>query len=213
MIHDDHEDIIKRGIDNRMDLYRLIFLLVQIVALFFLALKVYWRNNELQVKFLARVKKRLIVINEEQNLKLEIKLTDEEQASLKPKKKCLWPNLEWIRAMAVSGKNPNSDQGPESDQDWKDLWKGCEGIDLKEDCYGKFSNITKDTKFEVGGKISREIQGQLVHVIEKLARLTDTSFGDVIINLRDKIEDESKRQEFTRFIDDWFEHQEKQKGS
>ena len=67
MIHDDHEDIIKRGIDNRMDLYRLIFLLVQIVALFFLALKVYWRNNELQVKFLARVKKRLIVINEEQN--------------------------------------------------------------------------------------------------------------------------------------------------
>ena len=52
MIHDDHEDIIKRGIDNRMDLYRLIFLLVQIVALFFLALKVYWRNNELQVKFL-----------------------------------------------------------------------------------------------------------------------------------------------------------------
>ena len=75
MIHDDHEDIIKRGIDNRMDLYRLIFLLVQIVALFFLALKVYWRNNELQVRFLARVKKRLIVLNEEKNLKLDIKLT------------------------------------------------------------------------------------------------------------------------------------------
>ena len=44
-IHDDHEEIIKTIIDNRMDLYRLIFLLVQIVALFFLALKVYQRNN------------------------------------------------------------------------------------------------------------------------------------------------------------------------
>ena len=104
MIHDDHEDIIKRGIDNRMDLYRLIFLLVQIVALFFLALKVYWRNNELQVRFLARVKKRLIVLNEEKNLKLDIKLTEEEKASLKPRKRCLWPNLEWIRSMAVSNK-------------------------------------------------------------------------------------------------------------
>ena len=55
-IYDDHEDIIKRGIDSRMDLYRLIFLLAQIVALFFLALKVYMRNNHLQVKFIARVK-------------------------------------------------------------------------------------------------------------------------------------------------------------
>ena len=48
-------------------------------------------------------------------------------------------------------------------------------------------------------------------MIEKLAKLTDTSFGNVIVNLREKIEDESKKEEFLRFIEDWFEHQKMQK--
>ena len=29
--------------------------------------------------------------------------------------------------------------------------------ELREEYYGKFTNITKDTKFKVGGQISREI--------------------------------------------------------
>ena len=48
-------------------------------------------------------------------------------------------------------------------------------------------------------------------MIEKLAKLTDTSFGTLIVNLSEKIEDETKRDEFLRFIEDWFEHQKRSK--
>lgn len=48
-------------------------------------------------------------------------------------------------------------------------------------------------------------------MIEKLAKLTGTSFDNVITNLRNKIEDKDKQNEFTKFIEDWFEHQKRQK--
>ena len=48
-------------------------------------------------------------------------------------------------------------------------------------------------------------------MIEKLAKLTGTSFDNVITNLRIKIEDKDKQNEFTKFIEDWFEHQKRQK--
>jgi hypothetical protein len=59
-VQEDHFEVIKRGIDNRMDLYKLGFMLTQIVALIFLATKVLIRNRLLQVRFLVRVKHRLM---------------------------------------------------------------------------------------------------------------------------------------------------------
>ena len=76
-----------------MDLYRLGFLLTQIIALFFLAIKVYTRNKLLQVKFIARVKRRLVELNEESgmNMDININLTDAEKASIDPNRtSCLW---------------------------------------------------------------------------------------------------------------------------
>ena len=45
-LSDDHGDIIMKGIESRMDLYKLLFLLSQIVAPFFLMVKVHMRNKE-----------------------------------------------------------------------------------------------------------------------------------------------------------------------
>jgi len=61
--HNEHADIIKRGIDNRTDLYKLCYVLAQIVALAYLAVCVVRRNRVLQARFKARVKLRLIQIN------------------------------------------------------------------------------------------------------------------------------------------------------
>lgn len=49
-----------------------------------MAIKVYGRNKLLQVRFLARVKRRLGKLNEESGIRMDIniKLTDAEKASL-----------------------------------------------------------------------------------------------------------------------------------
>ena len=66
--HEDDFEIIKRGIDNRMDLYKLGFMLTQIIALIFLATKVLIRNRMLQVRFLVRVKHKLMQLNKEKDV-------------------------------------------------------------------------------------------------------------------------------------------------
>ena len=67
-ITEDHEMIILGGIESRMDIYRLGYHIAQVIALLFLAIKVYGRNKLLQVKFLARVKRRLRELNKEQGI-------------------------------------------------------------------------------------------------------------------------------------------------
>ena len=56
----EHADIIRRGIDSRMDLYRVGFVMMQIMALLFLFLSVLKRNRQLQARFKARTKLRLL---------------------------------------------------------------------------------------------------------------------------------------------------------
>ena len=63
----EHLDIIQKGIDNRMDIYKLFFVLTQIFALIFLTVSVLKRNKELHAKFVARVKLRLVQMNLEGN--------------------------------------------------------------------------------------------------------------------------------------------------
>ena len=103
------------------------------------------------MRFLAWVKNKLSSINEEQKLKLDIKLTEKERASLKPNRRCQWPSLEWIRSVAAPGKRDKDKENGELDKESKDLLKGFEDEKLKEEYFGKFTNITKDIKFEVGG--------------------------------------------------------------
>ena len=59
----EHAEIIQRGIDKSMDVYKLGFVLSQIVALFFLTYSVLRRNKYLQNRHIARVKLRLIQLN------------------------------------------------------------------------------------------------------------------------------------------------------
>ena len=77
-VYEDHLDIIKRGIDNRMDIYKLGFMLTQIVALIFLASKVLIRNRLLQVRFLVRVKHRLMQINKLKDINMDVKFDEQE---------------------------------------------------------------------------------------------------------------------------------------
>lgn len=57
---DVHSEILRRGIDNRTELYKLGFVLAQICALVFLTICVLKRNSELQTRFSARIKLRLL---------------------------------------------------------------------------------------------------------------------------------------------------------
>ena len=59
----DHAEIIQRGIDKSMDVYKLGFVLSQIMALMFLTYSVLRRNKYLQNRHIARVKLRLIQLN------------------------------------------------------------------------------------------------------------------------------------------------------
>ena len=92
-----------------MDLYRLGFHIAQIIALLFLAIKVYGRNKLLQVKFLARVKRRLGYLNKETGIRMDIniKLTDAEKASLDRKSSCCFIKMKKRRMLDAE---PPSDQ-------------------------------------------------------------------------------------------------------
>ena len=59
-----------------MDIYKLGFMLTQIVALIFLASKVLIRNRLLQVRFLVRVKHRLMQINKIKDVNMEVKFDE-----------------------------------------------------------------------------------------------------------------------------------------
>lgn len=79
----EHAEIIKRGIDNRMDVYKLGFLISQIVALTFLTIAVLRRNKLLRARFKGRVKLRLEHINREAGITdVPISLTDEQKKAL-----------------------------------------------------------------------------------------------------------------------------------
>jgi len=66
-----------------MDVYKLGFLISQIVALAFLTIAVLRRNKLLQAKFIGRVKLRLIKLNEEAGITEEpVLLTEPEKAAL-----------------------------------------------------------------------------------------------------------------------------------
>ena len=61
-----------------MDIYKLGFMLTQIVALIFLASKVLIRNRLLQVRFLVRVKHRLMQINKLKDINMDVKFDEQE---------------------------------------------------------------------------------------------------------------------------------------
>ena len=82
LMPDEHADIIKRGIDNRMDFYKLGFLLSQIVALLYLTSCVLMRNSVLQARFMGRVKIRLQELNTLKSLSMDIKLSEKEKWAL-----------------------------------------------------------------------------------------------------------------------------------
>ena len=66
-----------------MDVYKLGFLISQIVALAFLTIAVLRRNKLLQAKFIGRVKLRLIKLNEEAGITdVPVLLTEPEKAAL-----------------------------------------------------------------------------------------------------------------------------------
>ena len=79
---------------------------------------------------------------------------------------------------------------------------------LQEESYEDFSRIAKHANFTVNGQEGRAIQGQLVKVMKKLAKQTNTTFDAVFDKLCEKISDEKKKEDFVKYIHDWFEHEE-----
>ena len=59
----EHADIIKRGVETRMDIYKLGFVILQIVALAWLMCKVQARYKFLTQRFITNVKARLVQLN------------------------------------------------------------------------------------------------------------------------------------------------------
>lgn len=58
--HNEHAEILRRGIDNRMDIYKLGFVVSQIFALVFLTFSVLRKNSQLETRYKAGLKLRLI---------------------------------------------------------------------------------------------------------------------------------------------------------
>ena len=83
---------------------------------------------------------------------------------------------------------------------------------FQEETYEDFSKIAKHANFRVKGHESRAIQSQLVNVMEKLAKQMNSTFDDVFQKLCEKISDEKKREDFIKYINDWFEYDEEQKN-
>ena len=81
---------------------------------------------------------------------------------------------------------------------------------LQEESYEDFSRIAKHANFTVNGQEGRVIQGQLVKVMKKLAKQTNTTFDAVFDKLCEKISDEKKKEDFVKYIHDWFEHEERE---
>ena len=59
----EHLDILRRGIDTRMDVYKLSFVIAQGVALVFLTFCVLRRYRKLQLRYNAHVRLRILKLN------------------------------------------------------------------------------------------------------------------------------------------------------
>ena len=148
----DHEEVILRGVESRMDFYKLGFLLSQIIALFYLAIKVYSRNKLLQVKFLARVKRRLVKLNEEKGIKMEIgiNLTDAELSSLDNTQSQFCCSITWKKKKKEDAKEESAQAEFEQVSEMKDGEKTNERISklkiLDESDDNDKTESTKETK-------------------------------------------------------------------
>jgi len=59
-----------KALENRMDLFKITFVVCQLVSLIFLSLRIFFYNNALHATFVKGIKERLVEINQAQGIQL-----------------------------------------------------------------------------------------------------------------------------------------------
>lgn len=70
IIYTHHSDLVMKALENRMDLFKLTFVVFQLLSLIFLSVRIFVYNNALHVTFVKNVKDRLIQTNKAKGVHL-----------------------------------------------------------------------------------------------------------------------------------------------